>query len=1350
MPDRPARIPAFPDDAVLCRDRGRLLRLLGAARKAPDDAGKRQAYEDALAASMAARAARAERLPAPAFDDSLPVAREADRLVELIRKHPVVVVAGETGSGKTTQLPKLCLAAGRGAAGLIGCTQPRRIAARAVARRVAEELQTPLGGLVGYQVRFTENVGEDTAIKFMTDGILLAEIQSDRWLSKYDTIIVDEAHERSLNIDFLLGYLKQLVARRPDLKLVITSATIDTARFAKHFADAPVVDVEGRGYPVEVRYFTPEKRGQTPFPSKRGQTPFPEGSTGNRDTPGETGSDPMPLADAIVAAADDITRQDPQGDILVFLPGEREIRDAHAALDRRKYRATEVIPLYARLSVREQDKVFNPGPGRRIVLATNVAETSLTVPRIRYVIDPGLARVKRYSPRGKLDRLHIEPISQASADQRKGRCGRIAAGVCYRLYGEDDFAARPRYTDPEILRASLAGVILRMLTLGLGRVEDFPFIDPPDPRAVADGWQTLAELGAIDGERRLTPVGREMARLPVDPKLARMLVAARGHDVLAEVLVIASFLGIQDPRERPVDAREKADNAHAEFADPDSEFVGILRLWEAYRTAHEELTQSKLRGWCEKRFLSFLRMREWRELHRQLLLACQEMWQVNQVHFSAGILRASSGESRRKNEPGSPASAYRSLHRALIAGLPTQVGHRTDKGLYDAPRQRKFQLFPGSALLRQAGKDAEGRKTLPAWVLVATLLDTQKVWGLMAAKIEPDWVVAELPHLLARKHFDPHWSRHQGRVLGSEQISLLGLVLAPKKPVHYGGLYPDEAREIFVRQGLVPGEVDCRAGFLKRNLATLEKAREEEAKLRRAGLVADEDWQARWYLDRLPHEINSVAGLDSWFGKLPAEQKRALEWPLAELLPGEGSEAERFPKYLALGDARLALHYHFEPGHPEDGVTLDVPLHLLMALDAARLGWLVPGLVEEKATALIRGLPKAQRRNYVPAPDFARAFAEAFPRPEADALPGALARFLTKATGAAVAATDFDEAALEPHLRLNLRLADRDGRVLAMGRDLEALRARFGDRAERAFAERAGETLARGGLRHFPAEPVPEQVPGAAGVPAFPALVDQGETVALSVFADRAEAAREHAAGVRRLLVLALADRLRQARKQLPVSPKLALLYAAIEGFQQQPGQGPAHEHLRADLVEAALSAVTEGELGGIRDAAAFEARAQDAGRRLFPEAMQRLQLAEQILGLVAQIKPRLESPLLGWARGNLDDLQAQLAALVPPGFLRETPAEALADYPRYLKALQLRAERALRDPARDQARMLELKPFTDALAAARAAGRAGEPAWQALRWDLEELRVSLFAQELGTRRQVSAKRLARQLQSLI
>ncbi|KAA2284888.1 ATP-dependent RNA helicase HrpA [Arenimonas fontis] len=1319
---RTAQIPPLPRDGVLSRDRARLARLRSEAMAAPDRPDRRQAYEKALASSREAWARRDAQAPVPSFDDSLPVSREGERIVELIRRHRVVVVAGETGSGKTTQLPKLCLAAGRGRAGLIGCTQPRRIAARAVARRVADELCVPLGGAVGYQVRFAEQVGEDSYIKFMTDGILLAEIQSDRRLSNYDTLIVDEAHERSLNIDFLLGYLKGLVARRPDLKLVITSATIDTERFARHFGDAPVVTVEGRSFPVELRW-RPLQAG----PSRGGE---------------EDVAEPVSVEQGIVAAVDEITGEDPLGDVLVFLPGEREIRDAHAALERRKYRATEVIPLYARLSARDQDRVFNPGPGRRIVLATNVAETSLTVPRIRYVVDPGLARVKRYSPRGKLDRLHIEPISQASADQRKGRCGRIAAGTCYRLYSQDDYAARPRYTDPEILRASLAGVILRMLHLGLGRVEDFPFLDPPDPRAVADGWQTLAELGAVDGERRLTRIGRDMAALPVDPKLARMLLAGREHGVLDEVLVIAAFLGIQDPRERPAEAREAADTAHARFADPSSEFVGILKLWQAYREAHEELTQSKLRAWCERHFLGFLRMREWRELHRQLVLATadwpREHRRGRTPDSGAGARASIPGADA---EDGSKARArwLQALHRALIAGLPTQIGHRGDRGVYEAPRQRRFQLFPASPLAKQP----------PAWVLVASLLDTQKVWGLMAARIEPDWVMAELPHLLARKHFDPHWSRSQGRVIGSEQVSLFGLVLAPRRPVHYGGLYPAEAREIFIRQALVPGEVDCRAGFLKRNLATLEKAREEEAKLRRAGLVVDEDWMARWYLDRLPAEINSVAGLDAWYGRLPADERRRLEWSLADLLPGEGSGTDRFPKYFPLGDARLALHYRFEPGHSEDGVTLDLPLHLLHALDPIRLGWLVPGLVEEKAAALIRTLPKALRRNFVPAPDFARAFREAFPGPEADAFEACLARFLTKVTGVEVRAPDFDPAALEPHLRLNLRLAERDGHVLAMSRDLDELRTRFGERAERAFAAHAAEGLARSGLTAFPEEPLPPSVPGAAGVPAYPALVEEGENVALRVFADPTQAREEHGRGVRRLVLIALADRCRQARRQLPVQAKLALLYAGVEGFRHAPGHTPAHERLCEDLVQSALADLLAGGMEDIRDREAFRSLVADAGRRLFPLAMQRLSLAERILGQVAEIRPKLEAPLMGWAKANLDDLRDRLAELVPPGFLRETPAGALAELPRYLKALELRIERALRDPVRDQARMLELKPFVDALAAARADGRATRPEWQALRWDLEELRVSLFAQELGTRRQVSAKRLARQLQAL-
>ncbi len=1330
-------------DGARSRDAARLHGLWRRWQAQPADENARAAFAGALARSVAEREARAAALPRGEVDAGLPIAGEAERIVELIRKHPVVVIAGETGSGKTTQLPKLCLAAGRGAAGMIGCTQPRRIAARAVARRVAEELQVPLGGAVGYQVRFNDNVGADTAVKFMTDGILLAEIQSDRWLSAYDTIIVDEAHERSLNIDFLLGYLKQLLRKRPDLKIVVTSATIDTERFSEHFDGAPVVNVEGRGFPVEVRYRPLEGEGD---------------DGGGRS-----------VLDGIVAACDEIARDRSMGDTLIFLPGEREIRDAHQALERRKYRHTEVLPLYARLSVRDQDRVFNPGPQRRIVLATNVAETSLTVPRIHYVVDPGLARVKRYSPRQKLDRLHIEPISQASADQRKGRCGRIAPGTCIRIYSQADFESRAAYTDPEIRRAALAGVILRMLSLGLGRIEDFPFLEPPDSRAITDGWQQLLELGAVDAERKLTATGRTMSRLPVDVKLARMLVAAQAHGCLQDMLAIASFLGIQDPRERPADQRAAADNAHALFADPKSEFVGILKLWEAYREAHEDSTQSQLRKWCEKHFLGFLRMREWRELHRQLKLQCDELgWTAFPPleKGGRGDLRANATATKHQKQkqiplnppfskgeeqliPANPpfskgeeqrtAKAYATLHRALIAGLPTQIGQRTERGQYDGPRGRKFQVFPGSSLAKKP----------PPWVLSATLLDTEKVWSLTNAAIEPEWAIDELAHLLAKRQHDPHWSRSQGRVVGSEQIGLFGLVLAPKRPIHYGALFPEESRVIFARDALATGEINTRSAFLARNLKVLALARDEEAKQRRSGLVVDEDWMAQWYLDRLPPQAHNAQALDAWYAKLPVAEKAALEWSRQDLLVGDESETARFPPYFAVGDARLAVHYRFQPGEPDDGMTVVVPLHLLNALDAARLSWLAPGFVADKAAAMIKSLPKALRRNFVPAPDFARAFVEAHREADADAFAGALARFLRKLTGVEIAAVDFDEASLDPHLRMNLRLLDSDGRtVLAESRDLDELRRRFGARATQAFAAQAARGLAQHGLTAFPTQAIPESVPGAAGVPAYPALDDDGDTASLGAHATREEAQRRHPCGVRRLLAIALADKLKQARKQLPVPPKAALLYAAIESAAPRSGGGSDGDRLRADLVDGAFAALAAEGLDGIRDAAAFERRREAVGKALFPEAIARLQQAETILGLVAEVRAKLDSKLIGWASGNLDDMRAHLSSLTPPGFLRDVPAEALREYPRYLKGLALRGERALRDPTRDQARMLEIKPFVDALAEVTL--EAGAPLeWETVRWELEELRVSLFAQELGARGGVSPKKMAQKIAGL-
>jgi ATP-dependent helicase HrpA len=1298
----------MPDfSQTLSKDRARLLRLQAAVRRNPADAAAAESLDKAGAASHAAYRLRQQQCPEPRIDAELPVGSHAEKLIELIRAHPVVVVAGETGSGKTTQLPKICLAAGRGIAGMIGCTQPRRIAARAVASRVAEELQTRIGAAVGYQVRFNEQVGEQTYLKFMTDGILLAEIQSDPWLSRYDTLIIDEAHERSLNIDFLLGYLKNLIAKRRDLKLIITSATIDTARFSAHFLEAPVLSIEGRSHPVSVRYR--DFSEPAPTPAKASQKAERERA------------DDLTLADKITLTVDEITAEDGLGDILVFLPGEREIRETHLALSKRKYRSTEILPLYARLSVKDQDRVFHPDTGRRIVLATNVAETSLTVPRIRYVIDPGIARIKRYSPRQKMDRLQLEPISQASANQRKGRCGRIAAGICYRLYAEADFLQRPEFTDPEIKRCSLAGVILRMLSLKLGELQQFPFIDMPDARTINDGWQSLAELGAIDDRRQLTRIGRDMARLPVDVKLARMLVAASHQGVLHEMTVVAAFMGIADPRERPADAKEAADNAHRLFQHPASEFFGVIALWRAYRKAHDDSTQSQLRRWCERHFLSYLRMREWRELHRQLLIVCQELdWPLEAWDAIEQRLVLQENDGR------AAAAHYRQFHSALLPGLPAQIGHRNDKGLFDAPRQRRFNIFPASPLAKQA----------PAWCLAGQLLDTQKIWALMCAKIEPDWVIEACPHLLSRHYFDPHWSRSQGRVVGYCQISLLGLLLAAKKPVHYGALFPEQARALFIQQALLTGEINTRCGFIARNRQVLDAALEEESKRRRTGLVVDEDWQARWYADRLPSDICSAESLDKWYRHLPEQKKQSLLWRAEDLLVAEQSQAALFPAYFALGDRRLALRYCFAPGQADDGVSLHVPLHLLNALDAPRLSWLVPGLVEEKATELIRALPKTQRRNYVPAPDFARAFFQAYPTPDADSLQGTLARFLTRTTGVPITALEFNEDQLPDHLRFNLQLMDAQGVMLAQSRSLEDLRARYSALAEQAFSDQVGSHFNTLPLSGFPAEPIAEWVSTAEGLNAYPALTVQGGEVRLQAFATAAEAAWQHDAGVRHLLQKALAEHCRRAAKQLPVDAKLGMLYATIESA----------ERLRQDCVQAACNALLQADFSTVRTRAAFDAIAADAARQLFARSMACLELLQACMQTTAKLRALLQPELMGWASANIADVKAHLQRLIFPGFLTLTAPAMLAQLPRYLKALQRRLERALQDPVKDQARMLEMQPFNSALSLPQVRADSEFPAFcQAV----EELNVQVFAQELALKGAVSRKAVAKQLARL-
>ncbi len=937
-------------DDVSSRDYGRLLGRWRELTRRFDEK-KLAALGADIDASVARRKARAEAKPAIRLDESLPITARADEIVELIRKHQVVVIAGETGSGKTTQLPKLCLAAGRGEAGMIGCTQPRRLAARSVARRVAEELATPLGDQVGFQVRFNDQVSERTLVKFMTDGILLAETQGDPWLSAYDTIIIDEAHERSLNIDFLLGYLKRLAAKRPSLKIIVTSATIDTARFAEHFGNAPIVSVEGRTYPVEVRW-----RSVDEVAARRGQR------AGDLQQGG---------ADHVAAVLDVITHDDPRGDVLIFLPGEREIRDAHLVLSRRQYRETEVLPLYARLSAGDQDRVFKPGPKRRIVLATNVAETSLTVPRIRYVVDSGQARVKRYSQRSQLERLHIEPVSKAAADQRKGRCGRVGPGICYRLYDEADYESRAAYTDPELLRSSLANVILRMLSLQLGEVDEFPFLDAPDPRVVADGYRRLAEISAIDDARKLTAIGRTVARLPIDVQLARMLVEANERHSLRELLAIVSFLSIQDPRERPADARQQADAAHAAFADPKSDFVGVLNLWREYGNAHEELTQSKLRDWCSRHFLSFMRMREWRELHRQLLLVVQELgWKLDAPAVAPAPLRGDGrGEGptsrqsakkkavavsnkrdrqpSREHPPHTPAlspegrgsedeaaRSYEAIHRSLLAGLPTQVGHKDEKGVYRSTRERRFQVFPGSAL----------SKVPPNWIFAAQILDVGgRVWGMMCARVEPLWIEQQAAHLLRSSCRDAHWSRKRGHVVAYEQVSLFGLTLVERRPVTFQKQDPALAHEIFLREALARCDIDARADFVRANQRVLEDARGIEAKQRREGLLRSEDELVSFFEGKLPQDIADSRALDAWYRKARPAEQAALRWSLDDVMSGgAGLDPKAFPASLEVAQQKYRLEYRFVPGDDAEGVTEDDRVDAVAAAGTPRPAALSP------------------------------------------------------------------------------------------------------------------------------------------------------------------------------------------------------------------------------------------------------------------------------------------------------------------------------------------------------------------------------------------------------------------------
>ena len=1225
---------------------------------------------------------RRANLPRPRYPEELPVVARREEIARAIAANPVVIVCGETGSGKTTQLPKICLELGRGVAGMIGHTQPRRIAARTVAARIATELASPLGHAVGYKVRFSDRVSPDTYIKVMTDGILLAETQGDRALRAYDTLILDEAHERSLNIDFLLGYLKELVQgaqpARPDLKLIVTSATIDAGRFSQHFGGAPVIEVSGRLHPVEVRY-RPLDADEEP----------------------DTG-------EAIADAVDELARAPGGGDVLVFLPGEREIRETADALRGHALKGAEILPLYARLSFEEQARVFRPGGAQRIVLATNVAETSLTVPGIRYVVDTGVARVNRYSHRSKVEQLQVEPVSQASANQRAGRCGRVAAGVCIRLYSEDDFQARPQYSEPEILRSSLAGVILRMKALGLGDVERFPFLDPPAPRMIADGYQLLAELGAVNEANELTEIGRRLARFPLDPRVARMILAAEREHCLAEILIIASALEVDDPRERPFDRTEAADRAHERFHDEQSDFLALLKVWRHFEeSVGHRKSNRKLATELREQFLSQRRLREWRDVHHQLAAQVGEM-------------------NMRVNEK--PAT-YEQVHRALITGLLGNVGVKGEEaGEYLGARGIHFAIFPGSGL----------RKKQPKWVLAAELIETTRLYARLAARIEPEWVEACAGELAKKHYFDPHWEKERAMVAAYERVTLYGLTLVPRRRVHYGPVNPQEAREVFIRGALVAGEYETRAPFFAHNRQLRKEVEALEHKARRRDVLVSDEAIYAFYDGVVAPGIVNGADFEQWREQAERANPKLLFMTRDYLMrhAAAGITEAQFPERLPAGDVELKLSYRFEPGHALDGVTATVPLHLLNQLDAQQFEWLVPGLIREKIAALFKALPKQWRRHLIPPAQHVTAFLTERERREetgerGESLAAALTRYVQRAAGEPVATGVWGGVDLPAHLRMNFRVVDEAGQELATGRNLAALKAQLGQAAQLTFAT-ADPGIEKTGIRAWDFGELPAEIAftrGGRRLTGYPALVDEGESAAIRLFDTRAAAEVAMRGGVRRLLRLALKEQMRQLEKNLPGFMQAALLLR---------GMAPPEE-LKDDLLTAIADRAFIGEDELPRGEKAFEALKQrartrlpavrDAGCRLFAA------IAEEYQRVVA-------------ARGRPQpaaDVRAQLGRLVFRGFLSATPWERLHELPRYLKAAQRRLDKYPQDPERDAKHagtIAELwKRYEERVARLRRAGEA-DPRVEEFRWHIEELRVSLFAQELKTPYPVSYKRL--------
>ncbi|MFU8820402.1 MAG: ATP-dependent RNA helicase HrpA [Gammaproteobacteria bacterium] len=1222
-------------------------------------------------------------MPRLVFPPELPVSAERERIAAAIRAHPVVVVCGATGSGKTTQLPKICLELGLGAQGMIGHTQPRRIAARAVAARIAEEIGPAGEALVGWKVRFTDRTGSDCRVKLMTDGILLAEIRGDPLLRRYDTLIIDEAHERSLNIDFLLGYLKRLLPKRPDLKIIITSATIEPRRFAEHFGDAPVIEVSGTTYPVEVRYRPPED---------------PEEGR---------------LADGVLAAVDELTGpgMPRDGDILVFLPGEREIRDTAEALRKHHPPGVEVLPLYGRLSTSEQDRIFRREGRRRIVLATNVAETSLTVPGIRYVVDSGLARISRYSYRSKIQRLQIEPISQASAWQRRGRCGREAEGICIRLYDQADHDARPEYTDPEIRRTNLASVILQMETLGLGAIDAFPFLDPPDHRFISDGYRLLRELGAVDEQRAITDLGRRLARLPVDPRLGRMLIAAGQLGCLREILVIAAGLSIRDPRERPAEAAGTADERHAAFRDARSDFLSLLKLWDAWQERRKHDSGSAQRRWCRDNFLSFLRLREWQDVHRQLLGICNEM----------------------RLRPNETPADYATVHRGILAGMLSHIGQLDEKGEYRGPRNLRFRVFPDSTL---AGRS-------PRWVVAAALVETGRVWGRIAAAVEPGWIESAGAHLVRRSWSDPHWQADRGFVAAREQVTLFGLVLAANRRVDYARVDPRGAREVFLRDALAGGTIRTRGRFLAANRDLVQDIQVLEAKLRRRELLAGDEAIAAFYAARVPAEICSTAAFERWRRRAEKAQPELLKMRLDDLLTGAALPAAAdYPDSLLLGGNRLPLRYRFDPTAEDDGVTVEVPRHLLPLLDADRLEWLVPGWLEEKIIAMLRALPKAARRRIVPVPDHARACL-ALLRPGEGRLRAALVETLRRTAGIEVEPETWAGLELEPWLRFRVEVLGNDGELLAASRDVAELK-RAHSPGEGPVEGAAPGGWGGEGFRDWRFGAVPERVEVRQGRTVqrlFPAIQDDGGSVSCRLFPTPQAAARAGRLGVLRLFMLALPQQHRALLQRARADRTLVLRGRDLA----------AGADLAEDAITAAFATVFLPPGADLPQEEADFRALLDAGRaRIVPEAERFLAVLGDTLDLREQCRARLARGVTGPGAGEAaSDIAAQLSALVYPGFLRHTPPERLASMPRYLRAVLMRIERLALGKG-EARQVLDLAPHRQRLV------DAGDTEWstaeaaaafQAYRWMVEEYRVQLFAQQLGVGEKVSHARLEAQWQ---